>query len=79
MHSYMTGLFHLGDTDQLLDFTGQTTLDQWLRDAADNGYHLVGPCQLTSNDSGIWALATLEYKDDDEDDDDYTKNYEANR
>ena len=65
MNKYRTELFHLDATGEFKTLEGYT-LEDWLQWTAEDGYHLLGPCQPTANESGIWTLATMELDDDDD-------------
>ena len=71
MNKYRTELFHLDATGEFKTLEGKIlegkTLEDWLQSSAEAGYHLLGPCQPTANESGIWTLATMELDDDDDD------------
>ena len=69
MNIYRTELFHLDATGEFKTLEGNKTLEDWLQWTAEAGYHLLGPCQPTANESGIWTLVTMELDDDADDDD----------
>ena len=63
MTKYLVGVFSLNRAGVMVGYDG-TTLDSWLQWAVESGYRLVGPCQVTSNDSVIWTVATMEHVGD---------------
>lgn len=63
MNKYLVGVFSLDRTGAMVGQDG-THLEAWLEWAVESAYRLVGPCQVTSNDSGIWLVATMELDDD---------------
>ena len=64
MTKYLVEVFSLDRAGVMVGHDG-THLEAWLQWAVESDYRLVGPCQVTSNDGGIWALATME-RDDNE-------------
>ena len=78
MNKYRVDLFWLNDGE--LKNKDNRILDDWLQFNAEEGYHLLGQCQTTANDSGVYVLATMQLADEttrDPEPDTYLENYNA--
>ena len=66
MNKYRVGLFYVTGGG-VFQGKGGMDLETWLGVGVEDGYHLVGPCQTTANERGVYILATMQLDDHDDD------------
>ena len=64
MNKYRVGLFYVTGGGV---FQGRGGVDLETRLGVGDGYHLVGACQTTANEQGVYILATMQLDHDDDD------------